>query len=311
MRKTKKNAFTLVELLVVIAIIGILISLLLPAVQQVREAARRTSCSNNIRQHALAAIGYEAAFQELPAGSEFSGGVFGNSFWVKLLPYVEQDNLFERYNLDAGGWTGTTANPNQQVLRDVELAFLICPSSSLPVFPVIYDESQPETFTASHGGLGQTPMLSCYVGISGSSERTGGVLLPNERVGFRKISDGASNTMLVGEQSGWLLNINGERVDGRSDGNHGFCMGSRDTSEPDQRRFNLTVLRYPINTKSVIEPGIAGNLGPNRPLISDHPGGVLVSLCDGSTHFVNDNIELTSLFNLCDKDDGEVTPILN
>ena len=132
MFSNSRKAFTLVELLVVIAIIGILIGMLLPAVQQVREAARRTQCLNNVRQCTLGAHNYASAFQdEFPPGNLQISSAWGNSFWVYLLPFIEQANLFEQYDLASGGWTGVTSNPNRFILEDVQLSFLACPSSCL------------------------------------------------------------------------------------------------------------------------------------------------------------------------------------
>ena len=323
-----RKAFTLVELLVVIAIIGILIGMLLPAVQQVREAARRINCMNNIRQDALALHNYASAFKdEFPPGNSELNSGFGNSFWVFLLPYMEQGNLFDQYDLNAGGWTGASGNPNREVLREIELPFLLCPSSSLPVFPVAYEQGPDERYQGSHGRAGQTGMLPCYTGISGSSEHVsqvsgdegginseGGVLLASRTVSLGEITDGTSNTMAIGEHSGWMLNDEGEPVDMRADGNHGFNMGCSgtvsDRTSPQHRRFNLVTVRHEINVRSVFgAAGSAGNMGPNRPLHSDHPGGVNVALCDGSAHFLSDNTSLDVLFNLADRDDAQVTSI--
>ena len=318
----QRSAFTLVELLVVIAIIGILIGMLLPAVQQVREAARRTQCLNNVRQSVLSAHNYISAFQEIPAGNiqALNSTDFGNSFWVPLLPFTEQANLFDRYDLGAGGWTGINSNPNREVLRDVILPTLLCPSSTLPIFPVAYEEGPDQRFQGSHGRGGQTGMLACYTGITGSTDHVtaspgdegginsdGGVLLIDRAVSLGEITDGTSNTMMIAEQSAWLLN-EGELVDIRSDGNHGFNMGGKSDQN---RRFNLTAVDTTINdnTEVFAIPGAAGNLGPNRPLHSEHPGGITIGLCDGSAHFLSDNTELQVLFNLSDRDDGTPTTL--
>ena len=321
-----RKAFTLVELLVVIAIIGILIGMLLPAVQQVREAARRTQCMNNVRQNSLALHNYISTFQdELPTGNlqtkaNPDADPWGNSFWVHLLPYVEQGNLLDQYDLTAGGWTGPNSNPNKAILEGVEIPILLCPSSSLPIFPVAYEEGPDQRFQGSHGRAGQTAMMPCYTGISGSSEHPsssagdegginsdGGVLIAHRAVSLGEITDGTSNTFLIAEQSAWMFNDEGLEVDMRSDGNHGFCMGERPGGN---RRFNISTVAHDINTRSVFgASGSAGNLGPNRPLHSEHPGGVTVGLCDGSVHFLTDNTDLIVLFDLADRDDGRVTTL--
>jgi len=104
------RAFTLVELLVVIAIIAILIALLLPAVQAAREAARRTQCMNNLKQVGVALHNYESAIGTFPSGglgrdnSGFARGGFGHSWWVRIMPYIEQENIYEEFDQDSRGY---------------------------------------------------------------------------------------------------------------------------------------------------------------------------------------------------------------
>ena len=313
MKISKRKAFTLVELLVVIAIIGILVGMLLPAVQQVREAARRITCVNNMRQTVLAAHNYQSSNLKLPPGSS-TESFWGNSFWVHLLAFTEQNTLRDNYTLSAGGWTGGSGNPNQAALRDQRIPYMLCPSSPLPEF-----RGDSSNAIAGTNITSVTAMMPCYTGIMGSTgngnstgggnqgglNSTGGVLLAKESIGFEDITDGSSNTLLLGEQSDWLRDSNGDKIDVRSDGGHGFCMGAPRRDRITDRRFNLTSVRYQINSKNLAAlPGAGGNTGPNRPLHSPHPGGINVGLADGSCRFVNEGLSLATLFNLADKDDA-------
>ncbi len=332
--RVRRTGFTLVELLVVIAIIGILIGMLLPAVQQVREAARRTECANNVRQNVLAAHNYESAHSSFPPGNFWlqhpdTSNNWGNSYWIAMLPFLEQGNLSSLYSNEGGGWTGHTGGPgmvNREVLRGVLIPFLKCPSSSMPDFPVTYTAKVMGDSLGEEGGV--TGMSPCYAGITGSSEHisaepgdengidsAGGILLQPARgvnettVTFGQIPDGSSNTILLGEQSDWLIGDDGEMLDGRSDSNHGFNMGTKGNNNG--RRFNLTTVRHPINMRSATAAvGSMGNTGPNRPIISAHPGGAHVGVADGSVQFLSEDTSLEILFNLADRDDGNVVSVI-
>ena len=328
----KRSAFTLVELLVVIAIIGILIGMLLPAVQQVREAARRSACSNNLKQAALALLNYESAHGHFPPGNfpailENGNASWGHSFWVSTLAFAEQQNISDLYHLDQEGWTGGVATkPNRIALDGLVISYLICPSSTLPLVP---EARLPNTVIAgtNNTDIPPTGMKPCYAGIAGSINSPklnaagnpfgdeGGTLSDSgllvnliDGVSFGDISDGSSNTLLLGEQSDYMINAEGGNIECRSDGNHGFNMGTR--AEGNGRIFNLTVLGHPINHKDYVDvaaTGGGGNLGPNRPLLSTHPGGVNVAMGDGSVQFLVDSLDLQTLYNLADRNDGNVT----
>jgi len=325
---TSRRAFTLVELLVVIAIIGILIGMLLPAIQQVREAARRTQCLNNLRQSSLALINFESANLEFPDGNR-PASIIGHSFWMQTLPFIDQVNLSSQYDLNASGFTGgsnLSVAPNGIALNNVSLPFLTCPSSSMDIFPLHYPDG--DLIQGLNPGATNDPpptgMRPSYVGIAGSAEHpsvaelalegitgrdnsdlsTGGILTNEEGVTFGGITDGASNTMLLSEQSDFA-NFNGKLTDNRSDQNHGFNAGAR--SRTRNRLFNVTVLKFFINDKNLDSQtsGAQGG-GANKPLLSAHPGGVNAALADGSVQFLSDDVSLPVLFNLADKDDGNV-----
>ena len=331
---SRQRGFTLVELLVVIAIIGILIGMLLPAVQQVREAARRAQCQNNEKQSALALINYESALMSFPPGNSppvdpVAGQVWGHSFWVFALPYAEQNNLADQYSLSYQGWTGGSQpnNINVAVVANKVIPFLLCPSSPLPEFPEpgLEDVLEGSTntdpaaagmkpnYTGCSGSTNSLPGGGPTVtenGRSGSWLSQGGILLNDAGVGFGGITDGSSNTILIGEQSNWCINPEGGNVEIRSDGNHGYNMGARSQGAGQGRIFNLTVLRHPINERNVLSlVGSEGNIGANRPFLSAHTGGANVALADGSVHFLSDSTDLLTLFNLGDRDDGFVANV--
>jgi len=172
-------------------------------------------------------------------------------------------------------------------------------------------------------------MISCYTGIAGSVQTAttseeiiiggssgffsrGGCFIGdrggeinNETIRLDDIKDGASNTMIYAEQSDWCKNGRGVNVDVRSDANHGFSLGAGFGGGTGNRIYNLTVVRHRLNIKLLDLAGAGGNLGPNRPLQSAHPGGVNVCLADGSSRFLAEDLDIEVLFDLSDREDGD------
>ncbi len=337
----RRRGFTLVELLVVIAIIGILIALLLPAVQAAREAARRSQCSNNLKQLGLALHNYHDTYKCFPIGARTGGwnGGWGTSFYVRLLPYVEQTALFDQWPFtDRGNYSRHEgyANGNGNLrgnpvdITDLEIPPYRCPSSSLPLF------------------RGNNGMTNSYAGISGAVEPTGNYVPTRQRpcctccgsasfgdptdgllsgsgmlVGgsnlvfkFSDCTDGSSNTMVIGEISDWMFDSAGNRKNAGGPSNHGWSMGcgwnsnvtNVNTGNPIERWFNLTSIRYPVGTRNYELPGVSDNWGPNNPLLSAHPGGAQIGLTDGSARFISETTDLETLKVLADRDDRIPVP---
>jgi prepilin-type N-terminal cleavage/methylation domain-containing protein/prepilin-type processing-associated H-X9-DG protein len=200
----RRNAFTLIELLVVIAIIAILIGLLLPAVQKVREAAARMSCSNNLKQIGLGLHNYESTYGKLPPGyTSATATVDGDNMgpgwgWgTYLLPYIEQENLYRQINLNLDIMHSSHATVRTTVLRTYR-----CPSDSplKELFDVPSD---------SGGTLGQLAFAN-YVGCGGTYEVSGfpdsntGIAHRNKQYSLVDVKDGTSNTMFMTERQSKL-----------------------------------------------------------------------------------------------------------
>lgn len=333
LRSRNRRGFTLVELLVVIAIIAILIALLLPAVQQAREAARRSSCVNNMKQLAVAMHNYHDQWGVFPIGAMHSQtpGLSrnldrGTSFFVALLPFVEQASLYNELKDSAAGGVGNTDianNVNGQVFDGRRLSVLSCPSSALPQL------TDPLTTTP------QGVMMPTYVGISGAATMSGGpnpdaeptyngvmassgILVPNRSVSFSDVSDGSTNTMMLGEQSSYARDAAGNEIDLRSSNSHGAWVGSTGSGTPGDgawfctnfQSWNITTIRYPVNflDATAAQAGGATGVGPedgaNRPVQSTHPSGANIALTDGSVRFISESVDYTLLTNLANRSDG-------
>lgn len=339
-RLSPSDGFTLIELLVVIAIIAILIALLVPAVQKVREAAARTQCLNNLKQLGLAAAGYHDVVRRYPPGCgncrpPFSSGVsasgYGSSWMIYILPYMEQQGFYSLWKFDVGnaGWTNLT---NRRLTGPV-LANLWCPSSDVPRYaPSPPEATVPRQRSHYLGIAGSVPFpgfnetrlrKTKTVGCCGGGWiSAGGVLAPLGRVRARDITDGTSNTMIISEVNDYIFLSNGTRVDWLSSP-HGFQIGCSPMNPPpdflnfgsDERAFNTTTVRYLINQKTGYpavsgsgdcRTGVCFNGGSNLPLVSAHPGGVNAAFADGSVRFLRESLNLATLGALATRDDGLV-----
>ena len=183
------RGFTLVELLVVIAIIGILIGMLLPAVQSVREAARRTQCMNNLRQLALAAMNFESAHMHFPSGVLDDDDDLTEALrvgWVDMLPHLELNNLYSLYDLNSDWKTGINAD-----LAKTEIPIFRCPSNVGN-----FDQFGGVEGAVSDYAMSKGPSASL---VSVKRGRQVGVFDVNSETSFAAITDGSSNVYLFGE----------------------------------------------------------------------------------------------------------------
>ena len=312
-----RRGFTLVELLVVIAIIGILIGMLLPAVQQVREAARRIQCANNVRQLGLAVLNYESAHMHFPAGwiSEESGSSLrslgadehsGEPGWgwsAELLPFIEANNLHKQLDMQVA----IDDHDHEDAIQTVIPVFL-CPSDPAADVQNMdvhieddddhdHDDDDDHLVAAhlplddDHDHEGLWASRSNYSGMFGTEEldehhfdEGNGAFFENSWLSISEFNDGTSNTIIIGERTNEHGPISWVGMIPELDAAAARIVGAAD---------------HPLSD----EHGHLEDFGSN------HPGGINVVLGDGSTHFVSRDISLDVYQRLATRNGGEVVSI--
>ncbi|XZE36801.1 DUF1559 domain-containing protein [Pirellulaceae bacterium SH501] len=319
-KRGRRVGFTLVELLVVIAIIGILVSLLLPAVQAAREAARRMSCQNNLKQQALGLLNYESAHRVFPSSyvantrhpqrdPETLDGPNGFAWGALILPQIESGSLHASLNFSLSCW-----DPVQAGAVRSRLPVFLCPSAS--------GSDAPVTVRSQGGSVLGVFGRSTYVANAGQEEPWGataedyrsiadGPMYRNSRTRVADVTDGLSTTVFLGEHDSllsdktWVGVIPGATV----------CSNTPSRfplAECDAAATLVNVHSGPSSAEIDPDLGFAPIHPPNSPLshvcqmYSGHTGGANVAMGDGSVHFISASIHQPTWAAMSSRSKGEV-----
>lgn len=310
----RREAFTLVELLIVIAIIGILVALLLPAVQSAREAARRASCTSNLKQLAIGVHAYHDVHHRLPPlyngrldWRSVSFGLETFSWRVEILPFIEQRQLFGQFD-----YSRLATDPKSQAPINHSIEIMSCPSSpraTTTARGLWFGRSQfNEALTAATTDYNSSEgylTTECIAGAWGEVERgQPGDPLKLRTTGFVDLTDGLSSTTLVIERAG--------------PPDHYFQSGAKfEPHEPPQFRTWGNVGLWAISAETLLnhlqpvagEPIVNGdNL---HGLYSFHPGGAHAAFADGAVHLIGDTIDVKLMLALITRDGDETASLSN
>ncbi|UUO09001.1 DUF1559 domain-containing protein [Blastopirellula sp. J2-11] len=298
----RKSAFTLVELLVVIAIIGVLIALLLPAVQQARESARRMQCTNNLKQMGLGLHNHHDTFGNFPPGQmsvsnrDQAGAAKAwsdknsLSWMVFVLPYIEQESLFQQIRdendnfdvyLDRFSWWTTGTNWGQ-----IAVDGFMCPSCPMPTANPHRKDNAKTNYKAI---LGTEYPDNLATDDAGYMKKFSGTFWLNSETGFNDLTDGTSNTVFIGEQ------------DGAEKPRRASCWVGSDKAHWLNNNLGSTSANPSFTINGSNAWGALGSM---------HPGGANFCRADGSVVFIPETIDGTVYESFGTRSGGEVTPSL-
>ena len=309
--RSRSRGFTLIELLVVIAIIAILVALLLPAVQQAREAARRTQCKNNLKQLGIAIHNYHDTYNCFPIAA-VDASVSSISAHARLLPFLEQSVLFNRIDFNV-----TFDHPNNTLARMTELPAFRCPSDPTPL-PAAVGGRNNYYWNAGNG------VVMYPTGATGQPPANGVIYL-TRRFRFADVTDGLSNTAVMAEKL-------------TGDGSNGISSPRTDTFRPGTYPNNADEAVQQCNAANISDLAVQGYSNVGGPWLqqyhstnqynhvlppngrscmfppgriattsnSQHTGGVQILLGDGGVRFVSENLAMVTWRALGSIDGGEV-----
>ena len=308
------RAFTLVELLVVVAIIGILIALLLPAVQAAREAARRMQCTNNLKQQGVGLHNYHATHNHFPSGMLFWSNMHGYSWGAVILPFLEQGVVSAWLDYDKpyyAGYDDPSKSRNWETMQ-TPMQVYVCPS----------DPNGGGWTEVGTGGDENDARATSYSGVADTRSHLvnawknprldcNGMLFGNSAIRVRDVSDGTSHTLFVGEITGARGSINGKpafyqqfiatlNMQNTADGinSPSTVPGGRDDSPTGNPITDSPTNRH---YRMLTELGFS----------SFHPGGCNFLMVDGSVHFIEEHIEQSILSAMTTRAGGETVPSLD
>jgi len=334
MSRYPKRAFTLVEVLVVIAIIGILMALLLPAVQMAREGARAASCKSRLRQMGLALFNYESAKQQFPAGYVYESGAaygartgssvfhadanhMGHSWGSALLVYLEQGNLSDRIRRDLPAFA-----PENLVSREQQLTIFLCPSDAYSQGNLVVrdDSSSPieqyaaASFCANWGsawGRVDTPSdTSDDVNLDATPDQANGVFYRNSKTRMKDLLDGTSNTLAFGERTnGHIKDENNKPIIGMG-GEHvvfetAWFAAVRDVDLPDDDHGHMVLFDGEFAPNMAKGEGVGADRGVSAP----HFDSAYFALCDGSIQNISRDISIEAYRAMCTRNGKEVVSV--